>query len=111
MFTSSLVDRRLTPEQKALILSYAELDKDTDGTVSGLTQTKSGKVARCFVVMHVWRHLGNRVINDEDYPLLKSVRDALTNLPLGSKKVAETIDEQETDTKRDAKAKKQKSKS
>ena len=56
-------------------------------------------------------HLGNRVVNEDDYPLLKSVRAALTNLPLGSKKVAETIDEQETDTKRDATAKKQKSKS
>ena len=36
--------RRLTAEQKALILSYAELDKDTDGTINGLTQTKSGTI-------------------------------------------------------------------
>ena len=52
---------------------------------------------------------GSRVINEDDYPLLKSVRTALTNLPLGSKKVADTIDEQEIDTKRNATAQKQKS--
>ncbi|CAF1479391.1 unnamed protein product, partial [Adineta ricciae] len=85
------VPSRLTAEQKALVLSYAELDKDTDGTINGLTQTKSG----------------NRVINEDDFPLLKSVRQALSNLPLGSKKVADTIDERETDTKRNATAKKQ----
>jgi hypothetical protein len=34
---------RLTPEQKALMLSYAELDKDIEGTINELTQTKSGK--------------------------------------------------------------------
>jgi hypothetical protein len=39
---------------------------------------------------------------------LKSIRNALSNLPLGSKKVADTIDEQEIDTKRNPKAKKQK---
>jgi hypothetical protein len=50
------------------------------------------------------------VINEDDYPLLKSIRQALLNLPLGSKKVADTIDEQETDTKRNATAKKQKTK-
>lgn len=86
--------RRLTAEQKALLLSLAELDKEIDGTINGLTQTKSG----------------NRVINDDDYPKLKAIREALTNLPLGSKKVAETIDEQETDTKRDGTVQKQKSK-
>ncbi len=51
---------------------------------------------------------GNRVINEDDYPLLKSIRTALSNLPLGTKKVADTIDEQEIDTKRNPKAKKQK---
>jgi hypothetical protein len=40
---------------------------------------------------------------------LKSIRNALSNLPLGSKKVADTIDEQEIDTKRKSTAKKQKS--
>jgi hypothetical protein len=35
--------RRLTPEQKALVLSFAELDKNVDGTINELTQTKSGK--------------------------------------------------------------------
>ena len=50
------------------------------------------------------------MVNDDDYPLLKSIRDALSNLPLGSKKVAETIDEQETDTKRDGNVQKKKSK-
>ncbi len=52
--------------------------------------------------------IGSRVINEDDYPLLKSIRQALSNLPLGSKKVADTIDEQETDTKRNSTAKKQK---
>ncbi|CAF3313118.1 unnamed protein product [Rotaria socialis] len=87
------VPTRLTPEQKALILSYAELDKDVDGTVNGLTQAKSG----------------NRVINEDDYPLLKSIRQVLSNLPLGSKKVADKIEENETDTKRDSTAKKKSS--
>jgi len=49
------------------------------------------------------------VINEDDYPLLKAVRQALSNLPLGSKKVADAIDEQETDTKRDSSTKKKKS--
>ena len=40
--TFFIISRRLTPEQKALILSYAELDKDVDGTVNGLAQTKTG---------------------------------------------------------------------
>ena len=84
----------MTAEQKALILAYAEMDKDIDGTINGLTQTKSG----------------NRVINEDDYPLLTSVREALANLPLGSKKVADAIDEQETDTERKTTAKKQNNK-
>jgi hypothetical protein len=104
-----LIDRRLTPEQKALILSYAELDKDVDGTVNGLTQTKTGK--KKFGLM--WKIflliVGSRVINEDDYPLLKSIRNALSNLPLGSKKLADTIDEQEIDTKRNSTAKQQKS--
>ena len=70
------------------------MDKDIDGTINGLTQTKSG----------------NRVVNEDDYPLLTSVREALANLPLGSKKVAGAIDEQETDTERKTTAKKQKNK-
>lgn len=57
----------------------------------------------------VFCFLGSRVINEEDYPLLKSIKQALTNLPLGSKKVADTIDEQETDTKRNSTTKKQQS--
>jgi hypothetical protein len=97
-----------------LILSYAELDKDVDGTVNGLTQTKTGKkiisknlisIKSFFFVI-----LGSRVINEDDYPLLKSIRGVISNLPLGSKKVADTIDEQETDTKRNSTAKKQKTK-
>ncbi len=51
------------------------------------------------------------MINEDDYPLLKSIRNALSNLPLGTKKLADTIDEQETDTKRNATAQKQKSNS
>ena len=50
---------------------------------------------------------GNRVINEDDYPLLKSIREVLSSLPLGSKKVADTIEEQEIDTKRSSTAKKQ----
>ncbi len=42
-FLSFVIYRRLTPEQKSLILSYAELDKDVDGTVNELTQTKTGR--------------------------------------------------------------------
>jgi hypothetical protein len=50
-------NRRLTAEQKALMLSYAELDKDIDGTISGLTQTKSGSIdcrlcVVCFPTCH-----------------------------------------------------------
>lgn len=57
----------------------------------------------------VFVFVGSRVINEDDYPLLKAVRQALSNLPLGSKKVADAIDEQETDTKRDSSTKKKKS--
>jgi len=55
--------------------------------------------------------IGNRVINEDDYPLFKSIRQVISNLPSGIKKVADTIDEQETDTKRKSAAKKQKSSS
>ena len=109
----SIIDRicrRLTAEQKALILSYAELDKDVDGTINGLTQTKTGKIEdtrKTSIDQKIL--LGSRVINEDDYPLLKSVRNALANLPLGSKKVADTIDEHETDTQRNSTAKQQKS--
>jgi hypothetical protein len=50
--------------------------------------------------------IGSRVINEDDYPLLKPIRQVLSNLPLGSKKVADAIDERETDTKRKSTAKK-----
>lgn len=35
--------RQLTPEQKKLMLEFAEIDKATEGTVNGSSQTKSGK--------------------------------------------------------------------
>lgn len=112
-----IISRRLTNEQKALILSYAELDKEVDGTVNGLTQTKSGKEIRLnffpltLSVLCFCFSLGNRVVNEDDYPLFKSIKQVLSNLPLGSKKVANTIEEQETDTKRDSAAKKKSSSS
>lgn len=65
-------------------------------------KSKDVESIKCFFV-------GSRVINEDDYPLLKAVRQALSNLPLGSKKVADAIDEQETDTKRDSSTKKKKS--
>lgn len=34
--------RKLTPEQKALILAFAETDTLVDGTVNGVTQTQAG---------------------------------------------------------------------
>ncbi|XP_064607714.1 protein tumorous imaginal discs, mitochondrial-like isoform X3 [Liolophura sinensis] len=37
------IPMKLTPQQKALILSYAELETDVNGTVSGITKTKDGK--------------------------------------------------------------------
>ena len=91
-----------------MILSYAELDKNVDGTINGLTQTKSGKTNNFISIKSFFSFsIGSRVINEDDYPLLKSIRQVLSNLPLGSKKVADAIDEQETDTQRNAKAKKQ----
>lgn len=86
----------------------AELDKDVDGTINGLTQTKTGQIYHSTISMIIDSLSGSRVINEDDYPLLKSVRNALSNLPLGSKKVADTIDEHETDTKRSTTAQKQK---
>ncbi|KAK3604566.1 hypothetical protein CHS0354_026256 [Potamilus streckersoni] len=37
---------KLTPEQKALILQFAELEKNVDGTINGVVETKSGGRAR-----------------------------------------------------------------
>ena len=37
--------RRLTEQQKALILAYAETESGVDGTVSGIASTKNGKNA------------------------------------------------------------------
>ena len=37
-----LVCRRLSAKQKALLLSYAELDTDRSGTVNGITEINSG---------------------------------------------------------------------
>ena len=34
---------RLSAQQKALLLAYAELEDDTPGTVNGITYTKGGK--------------------------------------------------------------------
>ncbi len=106
-----VIYRRLTAEQKALVLSYAELDKDVDGTINGLTQTKTGKenILKRRFLLNLLVFVGNRVVNEDDYPLLKSIRKVLSYLPIGSKKVADKIDEQETDTEQKAKAKKQKS--
>lgn len=36
--------RSLTSSQKALILAYAEIDKEVSGTVSGVVDTTSGKL-------------------------------------------------------------------
>lgn len=35
--------RRLSAEQKALILAYAELEKGVEGTVDGVARTQSGR--------------------------------------------------------------------
>ena len=37
------INRSLTSEQKDLIKSYAESEKDIDGTIDGITITKTGK--------------------------------------------------------------------
>lgn len=34
--------RSLTPEQRALITTYAELDKDVNGSVEGIVNTDKG---------------------------------------------------------------------
>ncbi|XP_050417552.1 protein tumorous imaginal discs, mitochondrial isoform X1 [Patella vulgata] len=36
------IPTKLSPQQKALILSYAETEKKIEGTVNGITQTKTG---------------------------------------------------------------------
>lgn len=41
--------RRLTSRQHSLILSYAEDETDVEGTVNGVTNTSTGKVAWCHV--------------------------------------------------------------
>ena len=41
----SCLCRRLTAQQKALILSYAETESGTDGTVTGIASTKDGTVS------------------------------------------------------------------
>jgi len=37
------VCRRLTAQQKALILAYAETETGVDGTVNGIASTKDGR--------------------------------------------------------------------
>ncbi|ESN98977.1 hypothetical protein HELRODRAFT_185044 [Helobdella robusta] len=39
------IPTHLTPQQKALVLSLAEMETGVDGTINGITQTKTGKVA------------------------------------------------------------------
>jgi len=39
---SVCVYRKLTAQQKALILAYAETESGVDGTVSGIASTKDG---------------------------------------------------------------------
>lgn len=84
----------MTAEQKALVLALAELDKDADGTINGITQTTKG----------------NRVVNEDDYPLLKLVRDAINDVPSEKKRLEEKVDEQESETNQNSTAQKQKTK-
>jgi len=37
--------RRLTAQQKALILAYAETESGVDGTVNGIASTKDGRIS------------------------------------------------------------------
>ncbi len=41
-----VVNSRLSAEQKALMLAYAEMDKSVEGTVSGLAKTQTGKLLK-----------------------------------------------------------------
>jgi len=43
IFRIDLLYRRLTAEQKALLLSFSEQEKDNEGTVNGSSQAKPGK--------------------------------------------------------------------
>jgi len=40
-----LLCRRLTAQQKALILAYAETESGVDGTVNGIASTKDGRIS------------------------------------------------------------------
>lgn len=37
-------NRKIKPEQRALLLSYAETEEDTPGTVDGIVSTGSGNI-------------------------------------------------------------------
>jgi DnaJ family protein A protein 3 len=38
------IPSKLTPEQEALMMAFAELETNTSGTIKGITKTKSGKL-------------------------------------------------------------------
>ncbi|CAF3778370.1 unnamed protein product, partial [Rotaria sordida] len=69
------IPTRLTDKQKELMLSFAELEKNTQGTVNGSSKTKSD----------------NQIVNEDDNHLLKSIRQVLTNLPSGSSKTSKVV--------------------
>lgn len=47
--------RSLTSSQKALILAYAEIDKEVSGTINGVVDTTSGKLVIC-IIERIVRH-------------------------------------------------------
>jgi len=43
--------RKLTPQQNALFKAYAEMERDVEGTVNGVTDTQSGNYNFVSVLM------------------------------------------------------------
>ena len=51
------VCRRLTTQQKALILAYAETETGVDGTVNGIASTKDGMILPLICCSHIFTYL------------------------------------------------------
>ncbi|XP_014668628.1 PREDICTED: protein tumorous imaginal discs, mitochondrial-like [Priapulus caudatus] len=78
------VPTKLDEKQRALLLAFAELDKDSTGTVNGIVQTETG----------------NRAADDEDEELVAEIRRVVNgDAGLGKKKIADEIEEVANDTR------------
>lgn len=75
------VPLHLTPEQRALLLAYAETERNVDGTINGLVDTNKGK----------------RAVEDE-HGYIKQIRDTIQQMKDSSSKIYGEKDSKEQET-------------